>query len=141
MAKFNRIKQSDPNFQNAVTAFESLADRFDFEALAAEYNELAPQEMVSFEYKKGKSSQVRAQLARRGLTPGVDFDVRSANIANNEEVALVTVMRLSAKAPVKPTPIPRKKKDANASASTNASSSGAPAADSKPVDAKGNAKK
>ena len=70
MAKFTRITQSAENFNKAVELFESMTDRFDFDGLVAEYKQLGIGELTQFEYKRGKSSVIRQQLAKRGLVPG-----------------------------------------------------------------------
>lgn len=98
MALFNKIKAGSEQYKAAANLFDSLADRFDYDGLAAEYNTLEKDEMLQFEYKKGKGAVVRQQLEKRGLKNSEDFSVRSAAKEGSEDISVIIVKRLSDKA-------------------------------------------
>lgn len=96
--QFNKITSNSPAYAEAAKTFDSLTDRFDYDALALAYNDLKPTEMLQFEYKRGKGAVVKQQLEKRGLKQGDDFTVRSAQKEGSEDVSVVLVKRNSDKA-------------------------------------------
>lgn len=127
--QFNKISQGTPAFDTAAKTFESLTDRFDYDALAAAYNDLKPGEYVSFEYKKGKSAIVAHQLVKRGLAKNGDFELRSGS-AEGSETATVIVKRVTDKPAGPLVKAPRKPK-ADKAAPAPAANASAAAADAK----------
>lgn len=127
MSQFTKITSGSSAFAQAVKTFDSLVDRFDYDGMAKAYNELAVSEIMQFEYKRGKSSVVRQQLEKRGLSSGQDFQVRSAGIEGNEENALVLIRRDSDKAAGAVVHAQRGRKSAASKAAT--ADAAAPAAD------------
>lgn len=97
--KFTKLAAGTAEFNAAKAAFDSLqSDRFDYDGLAVAYNDLAINELLQFEYKKGKGAVISTQLAKRGLGKGIDFTVRSSSIEGNDENGVVFVQRNTAKA-------------------------------------------
>lgn len=100
--QFNKIVAGTPQYDAAAKTFDSLTDRFDYGALASAFNELKTDEMLQFEYTRGKGAVVKQQLEKRGLKSGVDFTVRSAQKEGSEDTSIVLVKRTSDKAAGEP---------------------------------------
>jgi len=60
---FNKITKESANFEAVAKTFETLGgDRFDWDGLAREFNALESGELVTFEFRAGKSSAVKNNL-------------------------------------------------------------------------------
>ena len=96
MAKFNVVSRDSAAFDNVAKTFAESSERFDYDGMASAYNSTEQGGFLTFEHKKGKSSIVSAQLERRGLQRGVDFDVKSRSVANSD-TAVIMIERVTEK--------------------------------------------
>ncbi len=89
------IVNADSAKYNALDEMFTSGLRFDYDALARTYNQTPVDSFVSVETKAGKGSFIAKQLEKRGLSRGIDFDLRSTAIDGKEGEALTVVKRLS----------------------------------------------
>lgn len=73
---FTKITAQNPNFDQIKSQLAQSSDRFDYNALAREYNTLGVGELVSFPYTQGKLAVLAKQMEKRGLKRDADFTVQ-----------------------------------------------------------------
>jgi len=121
---FNKITKESANFEAVAKTFETLGgDRFDWDGLAREFNALESGELVTFEFRAGKSSAVKNNLEKRGLQNGIDFTLRTADKKDDAENQLVFLRRESDKAPTAIVRTPRAAKAAGDGSGTESAPS------------------
>lgn len=91
---FNKITKNDESHAEVSKGLAELAasnNRFPYNALVSGYNELQPEEHITFDYAKSKASQLVAQLGKRGLVRDRDYSlVIEAGEEGSTDTAFIT---------------------------------------------------
>jgi hypothetical protein len=102
---FTRITTDNPNFGTIKSQLAATIDRFDYNALAREFNSLAVGELISFPYSKGKIALLAKQFEKRGLKRDNDYTAQGREVEGQPYTVFVT--RVSDRAAEILTPKPR----------------------------------
>lgn len=132
--QFQVIKKDSAEHAQFDQFLAANAGNFDYNGLAEAVNGMDIGDILSFEYRAGKTSTLREALVQRGLSSGVDFAVTGAykgetadGKADKDSPFIVVLKRLTNKTAEKI--VPKQRGRQAAAAAAGEAGAAAPAAD------------